>query len=65
MTGQPAWEIFKFKCVEFSLLKGKSIELDWAFMPVLVTSNFDDDAIKNEQLAWRQHFPIINLWEIF
>ena len=25
------------------------IELDRAFMPVLVTSNFDDDSIKNEQ----------------
>ena len=25
------------------------IELDWAFMPVLVTSNFHDDSIKNEQ----------------
>ena len=24
------------------------IELDRAFMPVLVTSNFDDDSIKNE-----------------
>ena len=33
-------------------------------MPVLVTSKFDDDSIKNE-LAWRQHFPIISLWEIF
>ena len=25
------------------------IELDQAFMPVLVTSNFDDNSIKNEQ----------------
>ena len=25
------------------------IELDRAFMPVLVTSNFDDDSIKHEQ----------------
>ena len=24
------------------------IELDWAFKPVLVTSNLDDDSIKNE-----------------
>ena len=31
-------------------------------MPVLVTSNVDDDSIKNE---WRHHFPIISLWEIF
>ena len=27
------------------------IELDWAFMPVLVTSNFDDDSIKKEQAS--------------
>ena len=27
------------------------IELDRAFMPVLVTSNFDDDSIKNEQAS--------------
>ena len=27
------------------------IELDWAFMPVLVTSTFDDDSIKNEQAS--------------
>ena len=33
-----------------------------AFMPVLVTSNFDDDLNK---LAWRHHFPIITLWNIF
>ena len=25
------------------------IKLDQAFMPVLVTSNFEDDSIKNEQ----------------
>ena len=40
------------------------IELVRAFMPVLVTSNFDDDSIKNE-LAWRHHLPIISLWESF
>ena len=33
-----------------------------AFMPVLVTSNFDDDLNK---LAWRHYFPIITLWNIF
>ena len=38
------------------------IELIQAFMPVLVTSNFDDDSIKNEW-AWRHHFPIV--WEMF
>ena len=27
------------------------IVLVWAFMPVLVTSNFDDDSIKNEQVS--------------
>ena len=27
------------------------MELDQAFMPVLVTSNFDDDSIKNEQAS--------------
>ena len=27
------------------------IELDRAFMPVLVTSNFDDDLIKTEQAS--------------
>ena len=40
------------------------IELDRAFMPVLVTSNIDDDSIKNNKLAWRHHFPFISLWEI-
>ena len=41
------------------------IELDRAFMPVLITSNFDDDSIKMNELAWRHHFPIISLWEMF
>ena len=27
------------------------IELDQAFMPVLITSNFDDDSIKNERAS--------------
>ena len=31
-----------------SVLIRPKIELDQAFMPVLVTSNFDDDLIKNE-----------------
>ena len=34
-------------------------------MPVLVTSNFDDDSIKNNKLAWGHHFPIISLSEFF
>ena len=42
------------------------IELDRAFMPVLVTSNFDDDSIKNERASMETPlFPIISLWEIF
>ena len=51
-------EIFKFKSVKFSSLKGKQLQNEWsesaqielhqAFMPVLVTSNFYDDLIKNE-----------------
>ena len=32
------------------------IEFDRAFMPVLVTSNFDDDSIKNEQASMETPF---------
>ena len=32
------------------------IKLDPAFMPVLVTSNFDDDLIKNEQASMEASF---------
>ena len=32
------------------------MELDQAFMPVLVTSNFDDDSIKNEQASMQTPF---------
>ena len=32
------------------------IELDRAFMPVLVTSNFDDDSIKNEPASMETTF---------
>ena len=32
------------------------IELDRAFMPVQVTSNFDDDSIKNEQASMETPF---------
>ena len=32
------------------------IELDRAFMPVLVTSNFDDDSIKNERASMETAF---------
>ena len=31
-------------------------ELDQAFMPVLVTSNFDDDSIKNERASMETGF---------
>ena len=31
-------------------------ELDWASMPVLVTSNFDDDSIKNEWASMETAF---------
>ena len=43
------------------------IKLSRAFVPVLVTSNFDDDSINMTELhvAWRHHFPIISLWENF
>ena len=32
------------------------IKLDQAFMPVLVTSNFDDDSIKNERASMETPF---------
>ena len=32
------------------------IKLDRAFMPVLVTSNFDDDLIKNERASMETPF---------
>ena len=32
------------------------IELDQAFMPVLVTSNFDDDSIKNKRASMETAF---------
>ena len=34
-------------------------ELVQDFMPVLVTSKFDEDLIKKR--TWRHHFPIISL----
>ena len=34
-----------------SCLIQPKIKFDRAFMPVLVTSNFDDDSIKNEQAS--------------
>ena len=65
--GQLALEIFKFKSVKFSSLKGKKFskmsglirpknELKWVFMPILFTSNFDDDSIKNERASMETPF---------
>ena len=36
--------------------RGAEIELVRAFMPVLVTSNFDDDSIKNEWASMETPF---------
>ena len=41
------------------------IELDRAFMPVLVTSNFDDDLIKNEQASMETPFSHYKSMENF
>ena len=41
---------------EMSGLIRPKIELDWAFMPVLLTSNFDDGSIKNEQASMETPF---------
>ena len=41
------------------------IDLDQAFMPVLVTSNFDDDLIKNEQASMETPFSHYNSMGIF
>ena len=38
------------------LIRSK-IELDRAFMPVLVTSNFHDDSIKNEPASMEMETP--------
>ena len=50
---------------KISGLNRPKIELNRAVMPVLVTSNFDDDSIKNERANLETPFPIISLWEIF
>ena len=41
---------------KMSVLIRSKMELDQAFMPVLVTSNFDDDSIKNEQASMETPF---------
>ena len=56
---------FRHSRASYSKMSGlirPKIELDWAFMPVLVTSNFDDDSIKNELASMETSFPIISLW---
>ena len=40
-----------------SCLIQPKIELDRAFMPVLVINNFDDDSIKNERASMETPFP--------
>ena len=45
MEGTPKWVVIQPK-----------IELDQAFMPVLVTSNFDDNSIKNERASMETPF---------
>ena len=40
----------------FKKHKWAKIELTWAFMPVMVTSNFDEDSIKNEQASMETPF---------
>ena len=60
--------------MKFSSLKGYSkmsglirpkIELDRTFMPVLVTSNFDDESIKNERASMETPFSHYKSMEIF
>ena len=41
------------------------IEFDRAFMPVLVTSNFDDDSIKNEWASEEKPFSHYKSMGIF
>ena len=41
------------------------IKLVWAFMPVLITSNFDDESIKNEQASMETAFSHYKSMGIF
>ena len=43
---------------------GPKIKLVRAFMPVLVTSNFDDDSIENEQASMETAFSYYKSMEI-
>ena len=75
-TGQLALEIFKFKSVKFFITQGqvtpkwvvwsgpksnmtKLLGLYW--LPATFLTIWS----KMNELAWRHHFPIISLWEIF
>ena len=75
-VGQLASKIFNFKIVKFSSLKGKKLQTEWSdsaqnqnstqllclsWLPatlIMIRSNLNE-------LAWRHHFPITSLWEIF
>ena len=48
-----------------SCLIPPKIELNQAFMPVLVTSNFDDDSIKNERASMETAFSHYKFMGIF
>ena len=48
-------EIFVTQGQNGGLIRPK-IELDCAFIPVLVTSNFDDDSIRNERASMETPF---------
>ena len=41
------------------------IKFVWAFMPVLVTSNFDDDSIKNERASMETAFSPLKVYRKF
>ena len=52
-------EIFRHSRTNNSKMSGlirPKIKIDQAFMPVLVTSNFDDDSIKNERASMETAF---------
>ena len=50
------YKIFVIQGAKVSSLIRPEIKLVRAFMPVLVTSNFDDDLIKNEQASMETAF---------
>ena len=46
-------------------LNRPKIDFDRAFMPVLVTSNFADDSIKNERVSYETPFSHYNSMGFF